>query len=157
MDNTMLDVIVGLVFIYLLFSVLLTSLSDQVVNNLFKLRGKNLEVAVKSAFGASDNKDPTADAAAQKFFDSGLIASLFEGKRKPSAIPPDVFAKAYPYHADDGREDLGAGDDISRVVRGGSWYDVRLNARCAYRFGFPPDDRLSGLGFRVVLRSAPDA
>ena len=36
------------------------------------------------------------------------------------------------------------------VLRGGSWYDDRDVARCAYRDGFNPDLRLSGLGFRCA-------
>ena len=63
----------------------------------------------------------------------------------------------YPYLLDDlHREDLKAGNDKSRVVRGGSWFDVQVNARCAVRDRNRPDDRYSNLGFRVVLLcSAP--
>jgi len=62
----------------------------------------------------------------------------------------------YPYDpADPKREDLLAGDDFSRVVRGGSWGDLRGDARCAARSRFLPGSRLAYGGFRVVLRSSP--
>ena len=62
----------------------------------------------------------------------------------------------YPYDATDPkREDLQAGDNVSRVVRGGSWLNPRGFARCASRFGFHPGGRDVDLGFRVVLRSPP--
>ncbi len=62
----------------------------------------------------------------------------------------------YPYDpADLKRERLDAGDDIWRVVRGGSWGAPRDDARCAYRNGNRPDDRGNYVGFRVVWRSAP--
>jgi formylglycine-generating enzyme required for sulfatase activity len=63
----------------------------------------------------------------------------------------------YPYALDDfRREDLKAGDDKSRVVRGGSWYLNRGFSRCAVRLWSLPDCRYDGYGFRVVvLRSAP--
>ena len=63
---------------------------------------------------------------------------------------------AYPYDPDDPkREDLDAGNDKSRVVRGGAWDDGRGLARCAYRSRTPPGGRSGRIGFRVVLRSAP--
>jgi formylglycine-generating enzyme required for sulfatase activity len=63
---------------------------------------------------------------------------------------------AYPYRADDRRrEALDAGDEVRRVVRGGSWDDHRDYARCAYRGRYPPGYRFPHLGFRVVLRAAP--
>lgn len=95
MDNVALDVIIGLVFIYLLFSILLTSLAELMFNHLLKLRGKNLEVAIKSAFGADGVSDKTADALVQKFFAHGLIASLREDERVPSEIPADMFSKTF--------------------------------------------------------------
>ncbi|MGH8863811.1 MAG: NACHT domain-containing protein [Burkholderiales bacterium] len=62
----------------------------------------------------------------------------------------------YPYDPDDGRrEDLEAGNDVLRGVRGGSWYGGRGLARCASRRGNRPVDRNDGVGFRVVVRSAP--
>ena len=43
------------------------------------------------------------------------------------------WGHAYPYDLDDGREDLGSGDDVRRVLRGGSWYNDKKWARCAFR------------------------
>lgn len=57
--------------------------------------------------------------------------------------------KAYPYRADDGREDLGG--DALRVLRGGSFGNDHRYARCAYRrWGYPHYGYYS-LGFRVVV------
>jgi formylglycine-generating enzyme required for sulfatase activity len=42
-----------------------------------------------------------------------------------------------------------------RVVRGGSWGGGAGGARSATRVRFIPDDRLGGIGFRVVLDVAP--
>jgi len=62
----------------------------------------------------------------------------------------------YPYKPDDRkRENPDAGDDVPRAVRGGSWDVSRVVARCAFRYGDPPDARYVSDGFRVVLRSAP--
>jgi formylglycine-generating enzyme required for sulfatase activity len=56
----------------------------------------------------------------------------------------------YPYKVGDKREDLKAGDDVLRVIRGGS-FDFRRGCRCAFRGrGYPLDD-WNNLGFRVVV------
>ncbi len=60
-----------------------------------------------------------------------------------------------PAQDDTRREALDAGGEVYRVVRGGSWFDHRVGARCAFRFENPPADRADVLGFRVVLRAAP--
>ncbi len=58
----------------------------------------------------------------------------------------------YPYWADDGREGLEA--EGRRVLRGGSWYDYRRNARCACR-GWNIPVAFNGYdGFRVVVSLA---
>jgi Sulfatase-modifying factor enzyme 1 len=44
----------------------------------------------------------------------------------------------------------GPNNGHSRVVRGGSWYDVARYARSAYRLSVRPDVRLGIVGFRVV-------
>ncbi|MEI2690757.1 MAG: formylglycine-generating enzyme family protein [Anaerolineae bacterium] len=58
----------------------------------------------------------------------------------------------YPYDPEDGRENLD-GPDL-RVMRGGSWYDEQMFARCAYRDRDIPDDFDYDRGFRVVVSLA---
>ncbi len=56
----------------------------------------------------------------------------------------------YPYVVGDRRENLRAGDDIRRVVRGGSFnYNLRV-VRCASRSWLSPRERLNDSGLRVV-------
>ena len=57
----------------------------------------------------------------------------------------------YPYEPDDGRENLEAGDDVKRVLRGGSFYNNESYARCAYRYGSSPLNWYDYIGFRVVV------
>jgi formylglycine-generating enzyme required for sulfatase activity len=59
--------------------------------------------------------------------------------------------KKYPYDPTDGRENLEAGDDVPRVLRGGSWGYYRSGARCAYRFRDLPYYRWHDVGFRIVV------
>ena len=59
--------------------------------------------------------------------------------------------KNYPYNAKDGREDLAASDDVSRVLRGGAFYSTSWSLRCACRLRLDPHSRFRSRGFRVVL------
>ena len=59
----------------------------------------------------------------------------------------------YPYDPQDGREDLAAGDDVSRVLRGGAFIDGARIVRCVYRRGSDPHFRFRNYGFRVVVVS----
>ena len=55
---------------------------------------------------------------------------------------------AYPYRADDGRENVqGSG---ARVMRGGSWFNGYQEALCAYRSRYLAGSRGSNIGFRIV-------
>ena len=54
----------------------------------------------------------------------------------------------YPYETNDGREDLAGGDDVGRVLRGGSWATDKDWARCARRYRGDPGDWISRRGFR---------
>ncbi|UCF94730.1 MAG: formylglycine-generating enzyme family protein, partial [Desulfobacterales bacterium] len=56
---------------------------------------------------------------------------------------------SYPYDPSDGRENLEAGDDVCRVLRGGSGF--RYVARCAFRELDYPLYWSSNRGFRVVV------
>jgi formylglycine-generating enzyme required for sulfatase activity len=56
--------------------------------------------------------------------------------------------KDYPYDPDDGREELGGGGAVGRVLRGGSWYTDKARARCAFRGGDYPWGGVNDDGFR---------
>ena len=49
------------------------------------------------------------------------------------------------------REDLGGGDTVWRVLRGGSYVDSSSTLRCAFRYGPGPSLRIVSGGFRVVV------
>ena len=65
-----------------------------------------------------------------------------------------LWGHKYPYVANDGRKDLGGGDDFGRVVRGSSWYDDRTWGRCARRLGYNPRDWLIIGGLRCVCATS---
>jgi len=54
----------------------------------------------------------------------------------------------YPYHPEDGREDLTTED--WRILRGGSWYDTDWGVRASRRLASPPDYISHNTGFRVA-------
>jgi len=57
----------------------------------------------------------------------------------------------YPYDGDDDRENLEAGSDVLRILRGGA-YDYSSNLlRCSARYGLSPLGRSDFIGFRLVL------
>jgi formylglycine-generating enzyme required for sulfatase activity len=56
----------------------------------------------------------------------------------------------YPYQAQDGREQLDAGYEVLRVVRGGAFHNYHLNVRCGVRYGFVPVNGVNDVGFRLV-------
>ena len=58
--------------------------------------------------------------------------------------------KDYPYNPQDGRENLKAGDDARRVLRGGAFFYPADFARCAIRSNRYPGFSYRGYGFRVV-------
>ena len=60
--------------------------------------------------------------------------------------------KVYPYNPADGRNEPNA--DGSRGLRGGSWLDLAVSARCASRLAAAPDDFVNFLGFRVCVSLA---
>ena len=57
----------------------------------------------------------------------------------------------YPYEPADGRENLEAGDDVRRVLRGGAFNFYRDLARCAYRYRSNPYGGWLNSGFRIVV------
>jgi formylglycine-generating enzyme required for sulfatase activity len=65
----------------------------------------------------------------------------------------DESSFRYPYRPDDGREDLGAGLNVRRVIRGGSWTRDHVISRSANRMGNRPASRDNSTGFRLAVSS----
>lgn len=81
-NSTVLDVAIGLAFVYFILS-LVTSAGAEVVSQLLKWRAKNLEKAVANLFGEEN--------LGEKFYEHPLIKGLYHGDRKPSYIPAGTF------------------------------------------------------------------
>ncbi|MBM4431121.1 MAG: formylglycine-generating enzyme family protein, partial [Chloroflexi bacterium] len=56
----------------------------------------------------------------------------------------------YPYVSSAKRENLRAGPDVLRVLRGGAFVSAAGRVRCAFRDWFNPNLHYRYLGFRVV-------
>ena len=81
-----------------------------------------------------------------------MSGNVFEWTRTRWGMNWQELQFAYPYHADDGREDIeGSG---ARVMRGGSWFNPYTEALCAYRSRYLAGSRGSNIGLRVVREIA---
>jgi hypothetical protein len=73
-NSTVLDVAIGMIFVYLLLSLLCTAVLE-VIAAAFKLRAKNLEAGIRSLF--SDGFGPGGQAFVKQIYDHGLVAGLY--------------------------------------------------------------------------------
>ena len=55
-----------------------------------------------------------------------------------------------PYDSRDGRENLAAGDNWKRVLRGGYFYSDDSQCRCGFRYWNAPHNHNNHIGFRLV-------
>jgi len=87
--SPILDVIAGMVFIYLLLSIICTA-ANEIIASMFSLRARNLAQGIANLL--ADKRIKGLD---ELFYDHPLIKSLYRGKRKPSYIPDHTFALAF--------------------------------------------------------------
>jgi formylglycine-generating enzyme required for sulfatase activity len=80
-----------------------------------------------------------------------LSGNVWEWTRSLWVKEPEKPDFRYPYDPGDGRENLKAGDDVQRVLRGGAFYGSSRVVRAAVRNWYVPNDRYRDYGFRVVL------
>jgi uncharacterized protein (TIGR02594 family) len=106
MDNVILDVLLGLVLIYLVMSLLAMKFQEYLVGDLLRRRVGNLHDLVRVAVGDDDTLRA-------KIIANPLIDSLSESAKRrsgnvvwaargPSAIPPELFARALLMELNDG-------------------------------------------------------
>ena len=84
-----LDVVVGVVFVYLLLSIICTA-ANEMIASLLSLRGRTLAKGIANLL--ADKRIKGLD---QLLYDHPLIKSLYRGNRKPSYIPDHAFALAF--------------------------------------------------------------
>lgn len=97
-NNAILEVAIGLILIYLVVALLATKLQELWFGTYWRGRVKNLHAVVFEAVG----RDETLQ---KRVYENPLVSGLFEGEKAtpgrwweravgPSAIPPDIFARA---------------------------------------------------------------
>lgn len=91
LNSTILEVIIGLVFLYLIFSLLATFVNE-IISTFFKLRANHLKNSIKHML---DNDTEEGKKLFKEFYDHPLIQSFVKKKGKgfPSYIDPKKFAK----------------------------------------------------------------
>jgi hypothetical protein len=87
-----LDIAIGLVFVYMLLSLLCSTFNEQVIARFFSLRAKTLEDGINNMF---DGQAALTEQVYNYPFIEGLSQKTRSGKRRnPSYIPSRIFAEA---------------------------------------------------------------
>jgi len=84
--SQILDVVIGIVFIYLLLSLICSALNE-LVSGIFSMRAKNLEQGIRNLLN-----DPEFTGYAKDFYNHPLIKSLERKGKTPSYVPSRTFA-----------------------------------------------------------------
>ena len=82
--STMLEIAIGVIFVYLLMSLLCSALAE-FIESLFKFRARDLEKGITKLLGNPE--------LAQSFFKQPMVKTMFQGRR-PSYIPARTFSLA---------------------------------------------------------------
>ncbi|MGQ1786242.1 MULTISPECIES: hypothetical protein [unclassified Saccharicrinis] len=98
LNNPAIDIAIGLVFIYAVYSLIATTLTE-LINSWLNLRGKVLRTGIKRMLDDQDNKSDTDEILSNIFLERPEFKylgkkSMFTGKSKlPSYLKPKTFAK----------------------------------------------------------------
>lgn len=89
--STVLDVAVGLIFVYLLLAIMCTSLNEWIAGVL-NLRGKNLALAIRQLLDHQPTtSNPGQNSLVQEFYNHPLISGMTKSSQHPSYIPARTF------------------------------------------------------------------
>ena len=80
LNTTVIDVVIGLVFVYLLLS-LMCSAANEMIEGWLKNRAADLERGLRELL-----KDPKGNGLVKKVYDHPLISGLFEGTYDPQEV-----------------------------------------------------------------------
>ena len=88
--SNVLEIGIGLIFVYLIVSLVCTA-ANEALASLFSWRAQNLRAGIRNLL---DGPDPANSEWARKFYDHPLIQGLYKKGRSPSYIPSRTFALA---------------------------------------------------------------
>jgi len=90
------DVVISLIFVYLIYSLLASIIQEIIASNIMRLRAKVLEECIKRLLDDDDSeKHGHKDLLSTKFYEMPLIKYLGQGKgRKPAYLAARNFSKA---------------------------------------------------------------
>ncbi|MFY7937196.1 MAG: hypothetical protein ACOVOQ_07460 [Flavobacterium sp.] len=98
LDSIALNIVISLVFIYTLYSLLVTTLNEMIAS-FFNLRAKTLEKGIKRMLTDQSDKN---NSIMNQFYQQPLIKNLGEkNNKKPSYISSKSFSKALVYLCND--------------------------------------------------------
>ena len=109
-----LEVVIGLAFVYLILSMICSAVNEWIASRL-DMRAKHLEKVIKNIF--ENFKDPE-NKAIKKFYEHPLIKSLMDSEKKPSYIPSNTFALAFLNAINYSDTFEKANDSISKLPEG---------------------------------------
>jgi hypothetical protein len=92
--SNVLEIAIGLIFVYSLLSLLCSTINEQVIVKLLALRAKTLEDGIKTMLKNTLPNDPTGQELTKEFYKNPLIQSLTTGVTKPPPTPSPTFALA---------------------------------------------------------------
>ena len=91
--STVLDVAIGLVFVYLLLAIICTS-ANEILSGLTKSRGKLLKEGIQQLLGNQPTSAAKNNSLAlfEDFYKHSLITSMMRGNRHPAYLPARTFS-----------------------------------------------------------------
>jgi hypothetical protein len=89
------DVVIALVFVYLLYSLLASIIQEIIASNIIRLRAKVLEECIRRLLDDDDSAHGHSDLLSSKFYQMPLIKYLGQSKgKKPAYLASRNFSKA---------------------------------------------------------------
>jgi hypothetical protein len=111
LGSSVLDIGIGLIFVYLMVSLVCTA-ANEALASLLSWRGNNLREGIRNLL---DGPNPSSAEWAEKLYGHPLIQGLYKEGQKPSYIPSRTFALALTDLVLPG--DLGARDSTGQELR----------------------------------------
>jgi len=155
LGSTVLEVAIGLAFVYLLVSLVVTA-ANELVASALKWRADHLWVGIRNLLNEFDSNDGTTGGLAAKVYNHPLIRQLSKPGKKPSYIPSRTFALALLDVLSDPARDLkGEIEKLSTVLPEDAQAKLRKDLTTISSVGLLASETKSSL--RTTINALPDS